>query len=49
MAQHGALGRIGSWARDECREMLRQGAIEFLACAAIFLLLALLTTVMFLM
>lgn len=31
------------------REMLRQGAIEFLACAAIFFLLALFTTVMFLM
>ena len=30
------------------REMLRQGAIEFLACAAIFFLLALFTIVMFL-
>ena len=30
------------------REMLRQGAIEFLACAAIFCLLALFTIVMFL-
>ena len=30
------------------REMLRQGAVEFLACAAIFCLLALFTIVMFL-
>ena len=30
------------------REMLRQGAIEFLGCAVIFCLLALFTIVMFL-
>ena len=34
--------------RQQRREMLRQGAIEFLACAAIFFLLALFTVVMFL-